>query len=85
MSDANTQENPSKVLSLEELEEMWTPDRTGRATANEMNVHQFAGPAKQLSDGETYDIKHFTVKIVPKNDDQIYDMAQVSVRVVTQK
>jgi hypothetical protein len=64
MSDANTY--PSKVLSLEELEESWTPDRSYRASANDMKVRSIDGgskslPSKQMSDGETYDIKHFTV------------------------
>lgn len=60
----------------------------GGTPMDEEGEHQVAGfartPATQMSDGETYDIKHFTVKIVQKGD-EIYDMAQVNVRVVAQK
>jgi hypothetical protein len=84
MSDANTY--PSKVLSLEELEIIWTTDRSDRASANDMKVRRIDGgskslrggdfvtPSKQMSDDETYDIKHFTAKIVQKQDDEIYDI-----------
>jgi hypothetical protein len=61
----------------------------GGTSVDEEEEHQIAGfartPSEQMSDFETYDIKHFTVKIVQKKDDEIYDMVQVSVRVVTQK
>jgi hypothetical protein len=52
MSDANTQENPSKVLSLEELEEMWTLDRSDRASANEMKVCSIDGGSRSLRGGD---------------------------------
>jgi hypothetical protein len=50
MSDANT--FPSKVLSLEELEAIWTLNRSDRASNNGMKVRSIDGESKSLRGGD---------------------------------